>query len=95
MIAVEVREDHVAVTGHAGYAERGKDIVCAAVSVLFQNMCNSIQAFTGDRVRIRMDPGDSRIDFEELAEGGKLLVDSFFCGICAIADEYPEYVEIR
>ena len=95
MIVVEVREDHVAVTGHARYAERGKDIVCAAVSVLFQNMCNSIQAFTCDRVRIRTDPGDSRIDFKELTESGKLLVDSFFCGICAISSEYPEYVEIR
>ncbi len=29
-----VRTNEITVSGHAGYAEPGKDIVCAAVSVL-------------------------------------------------------------
>ena len=36
------------IQGHAGYAERGSDIVCAAVSVLAQNTVNSIEQFTQD-----------------------------------------------
>ena len=31
------------ITGHAGYAEYGQDIVCAAVSVLALNMANSVE----------------------------------------------------
>ena len=32
--------------GHAGYAEEGQDVVCAAISVLTINTMNSIEAFT-------------------------------------------------
>lgn len=33
-------------SGHAGYDDIGKDIVCAAVSVLVINTLNSIERFT-------------------------------------------------
>ena len=36
------------VVGHAGYAEEGYDIICAAVSVLVVNAVNSIETFTDD-----------------------------------------------
>ena len=32
--------------GHAGYAEAGEDIVCAAISVLTINTMNAIEVFT-------------------------------------------------
>lgn len=94
MIAVEVREDHVEVTGHAGYAEKGNDIVCAAVSILFQNLYNSIQSLTEDKVKIDIMPGDSRIGYKDLSETSKNLIDSFFIGICSISEQYPDYVKI-
>ena len=39
--------------GHAGYAEEGHDIVCAAVSVLVINTVNSFEAFTEDQFERR------------------------------------------
>lgn len=36
MIAVCVRKDGIMVDGHAGYAEAGNDILCAAVFMLAQ-----------------------------------------------------------
>ena len=44
-----------AVQGHAGYAESGSDIVCAAVSVLTQNTVNSIEEFTEDGFSVDVD----------------------------------------
>ncbi len=41
--------------GHAGYAARGSDIVCAAVSVLAQNTVNSIEHFTQDSFTADVD----------------------------------------
>ena len=43
------------IQGHAGYAERGSDIVCAAVSVLAQNTVNSIEQFTQDSFSADVD----------------------------------------
>ena len=34
--------------GHAGYAEEGQDIVCAAASILVINTINAIEEFTED-----------------------------------------------
>ena len=39
--------------GHAGYAEEGQDIVCAAVSVLVINTVNSLETFTDDQSKCR------------------------------------------
>ena len=54
MIQVEIIRDAskayvgFSIKGHAGYAEHGQDIICAAVSVLAQNTVNSIEQFTDD-----------------------------------------------
>ena len=51
MIQVEIIRDAskayvgFSIKGHAGYAEHGQDIICAAVSVLAQNTVNSIEQF--------------------------------------------------
>ena len=36
--------------GHAGYAEEGQDIVCAAVSALIITTVNSLDAFTEEKI---------------------------------------------
>ena len=37
--------------GHAGYAEEGYDIICAAVSALIINTVNSLEQLTGDQIQ--------------------------------------------
>lgn len=40
-------------SGHTGYAEKGHDIVCAAVSILIYNLQNSIERLTDDSQQIK------------------------------------------
>lgn len=95
MIVVKVMENGLAIDGHAGYAETGNDIVCAAVSALAQNLIQSIDAFTQDRISYQVREGHIGIRYKNLSEQGKLLVDSFFIGICAVANTYGEnYVHV-
>ena len=51
MIAVSVRLDGITVDGHAGYAEAGKDIVCAGVTALVENLIDSIEGLTADTIQ--------------------------------------------
>ena len=95
MLAVSVRMDGIEINGHAGYAEIGKDIVCAGVTALAQTLIRSMQGLTRDKVEYEVSPGRADIHLGNLSEEGKLLVDSFFIGICLIADEFPEYVRIE
>ena len=94
MIAVSVRLDGITIDGHAGYAEVGKDIVCAGVTALTENLIDSIESLTEDTIQSNISPGRVDIHFKNLSEAGKLLVDSFFLGICGIAQDFPEHVKI-
>lgn len=94
MIAVDVRLDGITIDGHAGYAEMGKDIVCAGVTALTQTLINSLDDLTSDLVQYNITPGRVDIYFKDLSEAGRLLVDSFFLGICLIVDDFPGYIKL-
>lgn len=94
MIAVSVQLDGITIDGHAGYAEVGKDIVCAGVTALTENLIVSIESLTEDTIQYEVSPGRVDIQFKNLSEDGKLLVDSFFLGICSIEQDFPEHVKI-
>lgn len=94
MIAVSVRKDKITVSGHAGYAAAGKDIVCAGVTALTMSLVKSLNDLTEDKIEYEISPGMVDIYYGNLSEAGKLLVDSFFIGICLIAEEYPDNVRV-
>ena len=94
MIAVCVRKGRITVSGHADFAEAGKDIVCAGVTALIQTLIKSIGDLTEDKIEYEISPGRADIHYRDPSEEGKLLVDSFFLGICGIAQDFPEHVKI-
>ena len=89
MIEVSVRKGEIAVTGHA------KSTVCGAVSCLFQAMVASIEALTEDKMEYDIKPGYSGMIYEDLSDGSKLLIDSFFIGVCGVAEAYPDAITIN
>lgn len=94
LIEASVRRDGITVKGHANYAVSGSDIVCAGVTALAQTLIKSIKDLTDDKIKYEISPGRVDIKYGNLSEKSKTLVDSFFIGICMIADEFPEYVRI-
>ena len=63
VVTIEVRRDGVRIIGHARYAEIGKDIVCSAVSILYQNLVESMQELTKGKIQVPRTGGD---DSEQL-----------------------------
>jgi len=82
------------VNGHARGAPYGKDIICAGVSTLAQNLIGSIKDLTEDEIQYEISPGWVDIKFKDLSERSKTLMDSFFIGIRMIANECPANVQI-
>lgn len=82
--------------GHAGFDVEGKDIVCAAFSVLTINFINSVTEFTDDD--IILDEKDGFIDFRfegGISDDSKLLCRSYLLGIEAIQEAYgTHYISI-
>ena len=83
----------VELSGHAGYAESGRDIVCAAVSALVLNMANSVEAFTEDGFEGEMDEQTGGFSFHftaEISPESQLLMNSLILGLRNIEKEYGE-----
>ena len=86
-------------SGHAGYAESGQDIVCAAVSALVINAVNSLERFTDDETSCTAneETGDIELRFAgSPSHDAALLLDSMILGLEEIEDssEYKSYIDI-
>lgn len=78
-------------SGHAEYAEHGKDIVCAAVSALCDTLAANLHTFAG-----RM--GDNNDHFVwAIADIATMreVFDAFVVGFKQIAKQYPEHVSFE
>lgn len=87
------------VKGHAGYADRGEDIVCAAISAITVGTVNSVEVLTGAVMKTRMKNGFLSgslppIESDELKAKAELLLDSMVVMLEAIVNSYSEYIRI-
>lgn len=87
------------VIGHADYAAKGEDIVCAAVSVLVINTCNAIEKFTSAKVSLVTDETEGLIDFRlnsQVSGETELLFSAMILGLENMAEDedYREYIQL-
>lgn len=87
------------ISGHAGYADRGNDIICSAVSMISINTINSIEKFTDDRFDVSSDEKSGFIKYhltETVSHESELLLNSFVLGLEAISGQYGDkYIRIN
>ena len=78
-------------SGHAGYAEAGSDIVCAAVSMLVINTANALDGLTDNSLKGSEDSEGGKLYFEFLKppdEKGRLLIDTMLMGLKDVEKQY-------
>ncbi|MCI9568795.1 MAG: ribosomal-processing cysteine protease Prp [Lachnospiraceae bacterium] len=104
MIQVTILRDRdkwtkgIRICGHAGYAEYGQDVICAAVSALALNMANSVDSFTEDTFYANVEEnGVFEFSFPEtISSESQLLMKSLILGLENIRDTYgAEYINFR
>lgn len=90
------------VSGHAGYANHGQDIVCAGVSMIVINTINSIETFTNGQIVIENDEDLGLIKClclnvknNEEPKDVILLLNSMVLGLESIQNEYKEHIKIN
>ncbi len=94
VIAVKNRKnEYVGFTcsGHAGYDEHGRDIVCAALSMLVINTVNAIDALTDCRMTVTTDETDGEIEVifpDAASKDAGLLIEAMLLGIRGVIEEY-------
>ncbi len=77
------------VKGHAGFANKGTDIVCAAASMLIINTINAMEALTDTIPEVKEKDGYLGAGFSKAPdEKAKLLMDAMVFGLNCVAEEY-------
>lgn len=85
------------ISGHAGYAKKGSDIVCSAVSALTVNTVNSIDRLTDAKFDVKADDSGS-IEFifkSQSDDKSQLLVGALSIGLTELYKEYDgKYLQV-
>ena len=82
---------------HAGYAEYGKDIVCAGISALVINTINSIELLTEDDMVVESDEDRGIIRTKltgRRSKEGQLLMQSLYLGLTELSKEHDSYLRV-
>ena len=103
MIAVEYDPaGSLRVTGHAGYAPHGSDVVCAAASMLLYTLAASVQRMQESglvaRCSIDLREGAGTVLWEPNAKWRgevRLVTDSLCLGFRLLARDYGEHVRFN
>lgn len=84
--------------GHAGYAEHGKDIVCASASILAYTLASIVDSFDEVNSVIDMTSGDTTIRCKcEDEQTFRKVADVYYYakrGYALLAQNYPQYVRL-
>ena len=83
--------------GHAGYAQAGSDIVCAAVSVLSTTCVNALESVAGVKPQLIVRDGLMKAVVPEdspMTHDAQVILRTFEQGIRDVASSYPKYIHI-
>jgi len=88
------------VSGHAGFDDPGKDIVCAGVSAVTVGAVNAIEKLTGLVPKTRMRGGWLSATLTECGDAerdsrAQWLLEGMVVSLETIADAYAKYVQIQ
>lgn len=99
MIIIEVTSHNkeivsIEMNGHSGYAESGKDIVCAGVSSLVYAAINSFNSI--EESRILIDDGMLKLNLhgKKVSDHDQIVLEVMLNGFSMIAAQYKKNVKI-
>ncbi|ODN30035.1 ribosomal-processing cysteine protease Prp [Fervidobacterium thailandense] len=79
--------------GHANYDEKGKDIVCAAVSTVSQHTARALQK-EGAHVEI-INTGKLRVERIAQSEVSQRFVAELVETLLDLSEQYPKYIRVN
>ena len=87
------------VSGHSGYEERGKDIVCAYVTAVVTMAEATINDVCGAKAKVRVGEDEARITLKlpkscDEEETVQAVLAGMMLTLCSLRDDYPDYIEV-
>ena len=94
MIKVNIKKDNIVITGHAKYADYGKDIVCASASSIVISTVNAILKFDQDAISYQEEKDKLVIDILKKDEITKKLIGNMIDMLNELSSQYPDNIKV-
>jgi uncharacterized protein YsxB (DUF464 family) len=87
-------------SGHCGFEEEGKDIVCSGASTLLQVSILGIDKYCNIKPEVNISRGNLTCKIPELKDNlvGRdiqTILETMFIGLTEIEKQYPEYLKVN
>ena len=81
--------------GHAGYAEKGHDIVCAGASALVQSLAATLKLLELPQLQVELADGQSRVSCRVESTAVHALFYQTLVGLILLQQEYPDNIHVN
>lgn len=87
-------------SGHAGYSEKGTDIVCAAISALTQSAILALERLVGVKLALKANSKTGSMDCSwdnhpDKVEQAELVIRMVALGLIEIEKQYPNHLSVN
>ena len=83
------------IQGHAGQAEQGRDIVCAAVSSAAYLTANTLTEVCGCRATVRESEGRLSVRISSEEEAAQIPLQGLRLHLEGLTAQYPQYIQLQ
>ncbi|MEG1475995.1 MAG: ribosomal-processing cysteine protease Prp [Longicatena sp.] len=85
----------IEVSGHSGYDNHGRDLVCAGVSSITVGMMNALSEMTEDTCNLVMQDAYVKIHIKQQNEVTQMLVKAMLIQLQTLQESYTSYITIK
>ena len=95
MIKIDVKGNHIKISGHATFDEYGKDIVCAAASSIVTTSINGILRLDDKAISYKLSDGELSIDILKDNFETKTLILNMISLLKDLEKQYGKNIKIN
>ena len=94
MIRVNIKKKTIVMTGHADFADYGKDIVCAATSAIVTTSVNAALRFDENSLKYQEEKDKFTIEILNDNQNVQVIMDNMISLLEELAETYKENIKI-
>lgn len=85
----------IVVNGHANYASKGQDLVCAGVSAIVIGTCNALYELIPDYDGVVMEENQICITVHQPTERSNLILETMLIQLQTVQQKYAKYIVMK
>ena len=94
MIKVKVLNNHIEISGHAMYDDKGKDIVCASASSIVITSVNAIEKLDKEAISYIEKDGYLKIDILKESKEVNIIISNMIELLEELQEQYKKNIKI-